>query len=465
MFAHSTSPSVYIAIPTIAAYDDCGQVGSVHTSTTLAFDPGELSTILRPRSSLDSSSFNLADAWCLPSATSGEHLLSVTGNRGLYPFVDFLPGLSLIDPVWNTANCFVDNHQWILPPYALESASNILFSTTSIDPTATTMPASPSFYTSIPMETNPMTPVTASWPVQTASYPLDDPHSSSIYLSTIRSSSNSPVSQYTINQSTDSVPAPVTISEGVEGPSSINGNTRVPLASSKPFSQPPTLISQTITTQSATVRLIGSQPPFPESIDSIDSVALPLAVSASYVLTIITTVPIEGPMAPSDSAAIVFEGHTYTANSLSAFVVNSQTLTHGGMISIGSIVLSLPISASFVVEGTLGTSIPSGNPEVFTFAGQPYTANSASDFTVDGKTLAPGSVITISGTPIALAATPTNVVIGTSTQGLGALIVQGIGGASQSTPTIFVGRASSIKPGMRWVLVFSIALGLYGRHN
>ncbi|MCJ1434263.1 hypothetical protein MMC27_003630 [Xylographa pallens] len=261
--------------------------------------------------------------------------------------------------------------------------------------------------------------------------------------------------------STDSVPAPVPISESVEGTSSINGNIRVPLAGSKSFSQPPTLVSQTITIQSATVQLIGSQPLSPESIVRVDSVALPLAVSASYVVTIITTVPVEGPVASSEPAAMVFEGHTYTANSLSTFVVNFPTLTQGGMISIGSIVLSLPLSASFVVESTIGAPIPSGNPEMFTFAGFSYSANPASDFTVDGKTSAPGSVITISGTPISLAGTPTDVVVGTSTQNLGALIMQGIEGASQSAPTIFKGRASSVESGIWWSLVFSIAMGLY----
>ena len=62
----------------------------------LAFDPSEFSTVLQPPGEISPFSFNFADAWCLPSAASGERLLSLIANRGLYPFLNFVPGLSLI---------------------------------------------------------------------------------------------------------------------------------------------------------------------------------------------------------------------------------------------------------------------------------------------------------------------------------------------------------------------------------
>jgi len=40
----STSPSVYIAFQTLEATNYCGQVGSVHRSTTIAFSPNDIST-------------------------------------------------------------------------------------------------------------------------------------------------------------------------------------------------------------------------------------------------------------------------------------------------------------------------------------------------------------------------------------------------------------------------------------
>ena len=140
----------------------------------------------------------------------------------------------------------------------------------------------------------------------------------------------------------------------------VNDNIRISLASFIKSSQPLTLPSQTIATQSATVHLIKTRPLSSESTISLDSITIPFAVSTSYVLTIITTVSIEGSMASSESLVMVFEGYSHAFKSLTTSVVNAQTLIQGGMISIGSIPLSLPHSASSVVEGTLGISIPSG---------------------------------------------------------------------------------------------------------
>ena len=42
----SVSPSAYIAFPAISAFDACGTLGSMHNSTTLAYAPGQLSTIV-----------------------------------------------------------------------------------------------------------------------------------------------------------------------------------------------------------------------------------------------------------------------------------------------------------------------------------------------------------------------------------------------------------------------------------
>jgi hypothetical protein len=44
----SKSPSVYIGFTSLYAYDFCGTVGEVFTSTTIEFDPTEISTLGRP---------------------------------------------------------------------------------------------------------------------------------------------------------------------------------------------------------------------------------------------------------------------------------------------------------------------------------------------------------------------------------------------------------------------------------
>ncbi len=135
------------------------------------------------------------------------------------------------------------------------------------------------------------------------------------------------------------------------------------------------------------------------------------------------------------SAAIVtFDGSTFTADASSDFVINGQTLTPNGIITISGTPISYAAAASAVVIGTsteplsYATATPSA--AVITFDGSTYTADSSSDFVIKGQTLAPGDVITVSGTPISYASGGTDVVIGTSTEavGIGGLIISGFGG-------------------------------------
>ena len=81
-----TSPSVYVVFPTISATDSCGKVGSVHTSTTLAFAPGKLSTAALGKSGLVYSSFDFKYVSCPPS--DGNTLLySIIGQTGYNPII------------------------------------------------------------------------------------------------------------------------------------------------------------------------------------------------------------------------------------------------------------------------------------------------------------------------------------------------------------------------------------------
>lgn len=123
-------------------------------------------------------------------------------------------------------------------------------------------------------------------------------------------------------------------------------------------------------------------------------------------------------------ALLTFNGQTYTANSASDFIIAGQTLTPGGQITVSGTPISEAASGSglVVVGGSstqvLGHASPgvATNAAVMTFGGRTFTADAASDFVIDGQTLTPGGVITISGTPISEAVGATNVVIGTSTE-------------------------------------------------
>ena len=77
------------------------------------------------------------------------------------------------------------------------------------------------------------------------------------------------------------------------------------------------------------------------------------------------------------------------------------------------------------------TPVPTPTP-IITFDGSTYYANdaSSSEFVIDGQTLTKGGVVTKHGTRISYAVGGTDVVVGTSTEGvgLGGLIMGGFGG-------------------------------------
>ncbi|MCJ1475169.1 hypothetical protein MMC13_003829 [Lambiella insularis] len=206
----------------------------------------------------------------------------------------------------------------------------------------------------------------------------------------------------------------------------------------------------TYTPNSASVYIIGSQTLTPGGGITVSGTPLSLPLSASYVVEGTSTIPLSFPtttLAPLPIAVI--GGTTYTPNSASAYIIGSQTLILGGEITVSGTPLSLPLSASYVVEGT--STIPLSLPtttlphRLLTLEGQTYTMDSASDFIIGSQTLAPGAVITVSGTPVSLAATPTDAVVGTSTEGLGVLIISGLGGGVPSS-TPFKGGAAGSRP-------------------
>jgi hypothetical protein len=110
---------------------------------------------------------------------------------------------------------------------------------------------------------------------------------------------------------------------------------------------------------------------------------------------------------PTPHPVLTIAGSILTANSASQFIIDGQTLSPGSAITIngakGQTTLSLaPSATAVVVNGlttTLATSLETSSPElpVLTIAGTAITANSASDFVIGGKTLAPGQAITVTG--------------------------------------------------------------------
>ena len=82
----------------------------------------------------------------------------------------------------------------------------------------------------------------------------------------------------------------------------------------------------------------------------------------------------------------------------------------GTAISVASNGASVIVGGSTVPLGPTVTPIPS-----ITFGGSTITANSKTQLVIAGQTLSPGSIITVSGTPISLAPGASSVVIGGTT--------------------------------------------------
>ena len=152
---------------------------------------------------------------------------------------------------------------------------------------------------------------------------------------------------------------------------------------------------------------------------------------------------------------LTFDGSTYTANPSSDFVIDGQTLTRGGAVTINGTPLYYDKAGTNVVIGTStqllrATNVATALDSTITFDGSTYYADASSAFVIDGQTLTKGGVITLNGTPISYAAAGTDVVVGISMEAVGRLggyIMSGFGGggsgsfATGAQPAQFTGMA------------------------
>ena len=171
---------------------------------------------------------------------------------------------------------------------------------------------------------------------------------------------------------------------------------------------------------SASNIIIASQTAFPGGPGiSLSNIQISLASSANSILVDGTHLPIEAPAATA-YPSFTFGGDLIGVNSESQYVVQGQTLIPGASaLTISGTPISLAPSASHVVFGSdtiaLASPAPSG-PLPFTVGTQIFTANAASQFVAGSQTLVPGApAITISGTPVSLASSATQVIVGGST--------------------------------------------------
>lgn len=148
---------------------------------------------------------------------------------------------------------------------------------------------------------------------------------------------------------------------------------------------------------------------------------------------------------PTQASIITFESSTYTRNGASHFVVEGQTLTKGGAITVHSTPISYLPSGHNVVIGTstqrIASSMLDSVPEpVVTIAGSAYHVDSSSRLVIYGQTLKPGGSITVHGTPVAYLSAGDGVVVGTSTHRFTAAAFS----TPQRTVMTFAGIAYSV---------------------
>ena len=126
---------------------------------------------------------------------------------------------------------------------------------------------------------------------------------------------------------------------------------------------------------------------------------------------------------PNQLEVMTLAGSTYTLGSLSELIIQGQTLTPGGTITIQGTPIAYPSSNAVRVGGSMQTfsdlaaTAPAAREAVMTFAGSTFTAG-ASAFTIDGQTLSKGASIEVDGTPIVYPSNSDIVIIGTSTETL-----------------------------------------------
>jgi hypothetical protein len=148
-----------------------------------------------------------------------------------------------------------------------------------------------------------------------------------------------------------------------------------------------------------------------------------LSPSSTLVVNGISITP--APAVPSpDATFISLFGTTFQAAGGSPeFIIGGETLTPGGVITASGSTISLAGGSNPTAVVINGVTTPIGvftQPPVLTIGNTVVSALPGGFFVVDGQTLLPGHVITVSGTTVSLAATGAIVVVNGVTSTLAA---------------------------------------------
>ncbi|KAK0510666.1 hypothetical protein JMJ35_007098 [Cladonia borealis] len=184
-----------------------------------------------------------------------------------------------------------------------------------------------------------------------------------------------------------------------------------------------TFAGSTYTANTASQFVVAGQTLAPGAAVTVSGTPISLASGGAIAVVGTSTQSLKAASAITPAAVLTFAGSTYTANTASQFIVAGQTLAPGAAVTVSGTPISLASGGTVAVVGTSTQSLKSASaiapaPAALSFDGSSYTADASSDFIIDGHTLTPGGVITISGTPISYDGSGNDVVIGPSTESL-----------------------------------------------
>ena len=149
--------------------------------------------------------------------------------------------------------------------------------------------------------------------------------------------------------------------------------------------------------------------------------------------------------------SVSFNGQMLSPNTGtgSGYVVAGQTILPGSTIVLGSGVSPTTIALQTASNGNLNiivgsssfeiSQVPIPTPSVtqlppFIMGSQTVSANDEGQYIIGTQTVTAGGVVTVSGTPVSIGLSATDVVIGSSTEALGPYIVGGLGGGPGAGP-------------------------------
>lgn len=203
------------------------------------------------------------------------------------------------------------------------------------------------------------------------------------------------------------------------------------------FSTPVMTISQVVTSTNAQGSIVSSNTVSQYTTSSqtltpggaITVFGTPISLAPSATALVIGTSTQQLVTGATSLPTLSISTPTVSPNTVSQYTTSSQTLTPGGIITLSGTPISLAPSATALIIGSNTIPLDSSTvlPPPLTIGSQVFTARIATQYIIGSQTLTPGGVITVSGTIVSLAPGDTAAVVGTSTEGLGALITAGLG--------------------------------------